>query len=151
VQGFAYHSPARRRRLGGVPIEPQERALKAGVDIVVATPGRLLDHMRSNVGDYSALEIFVLDEADRMMDMGFWPDVQRICRRCRRAATLPSGHAASEIRMATEMLRPGFVQVGQRRRATITHDTAVESGEKIDWLAKFIGATPQGRCWCSSA
>ena len=59
-------------------MEPQERALKAGVDIVVATPGRLLDHMRSNVGDFSKLEVFVLDEADRMMDMGFWPDVRSI-------------------------------------------------------------------------
>jgi ATP-dependent RNA helicase RhlE len=64
---------------------PQERALKAGVDIVVATPGRLLDHMRSSVGDYSALEIFVLDEADRMMDMGFWPDVRKIAEALRPA------------------------------------------------------------------
>ena len=84
IQGFAYHAPiASAAVYGGVPMEPQERALKAGVDIVVATPGRLLDHMRSSVGDFSKLEVFVLDEADRMMDMGFWPDVRRI------AETLP--------------------------------------------------------------
>ncbi len=79
MQGFAYHAPVSSAAVyGGVPMEPQERALKAGVDIVVATPGRLLDHMRSNVGDFSKLEVFVLDEADRMMDMGFWPDVRKI-------------------------------------------------------------------------
>ena len=80
VQGFAYHSPMSSAAVyGGVPIEPQERALKAGVEIVIATPGRLLDHMRSQVGDFSKLEVFVLDEADRMMDMGFWPDVRKHC------------------------------------------------------------------------
>ena len=72
IQGFAYHSPLSSVAVyGGVAIEPQARALKAGVDIVVATPGRLLDHRRNNVGDFSILEVFVLDEADRMMDMGF--------------------------------------------------------------------------------
>ncbi len=91
IQGFAYHAPVASAAVyGGVPIEPQERALKAGVDIVVATPGRLLDHMRSNVGDYSALEIFVLDEADRMMDMGFWPDVRKI------AEALPPSNRAPD-------------------------------------------------------
>jgi ATP-dependent RNA helicase RhlE len=79
IQGFAYHSGISSMPVyGGVPMEPQERALKAGVDIVVATPGRLLDHMRSRVGDFSRLDVFVLDEADRMMDMGFWPDVRKI-------------------------------------------------------------------------
>ena len=62
IQGFSYHAPiASMAVYGGVPMGPQERSLKAGVDIVVATPGRLLDHMRSGVGDYRKLEIFVLD------------------------------------------------------------------------------------------
>ena len=56
----------------------QERALKAGVDIIVATPGRLMDHMRQQNADLTGIELLVLDEADRMMDMGFWPDVRRI-------------------------------------------------------------------------
>src|SRR6266566_4515290 len=65
---------------GGVGMEPQTRALSRGVDIVVATPGRLLDHMERGHVDYSRLEVLVLDEADRMLDMGFAPDVRRILR-----------------------------------------------------------------------
>src|SRR2546426_619873 len=63
---------------GGVGMEPQTRALKHGADIVVATPGRLLDHMERGHVDFSRLEVLVLDEADRMLDMGFAPDVRRI-------------------------------------------------------------------------
>src|SRR2546430_14734439 len=59
-------------------MEPQTRALKHGVDMVVATPGRLLDHMERGHVDFSQLEVLVLDEADRMLDMGFAPDVRRI-------------------------------------------------------------------------
>jgi len=63
---------------GGVGMEPQTRALRHGADIVVATPGRLLDHMERGHVDFSRLEVLVLDEADRMLDMGFAPDVRRI-------------------------------------------------------------------------
>ena len=63
---------------GGVGMEPQTRALKHGADIVVATPGRLLDHMERGHVDFTQLEVLVLDEADRMLDMGFAPDVRRI-------------------------------------------------------------------------
>ncbi|MDD4496274.1 MAG: DEAD/DEAH box helicase [Eubacteriales bacterium] len=63
---------------GGVSQFPQTRALKAGVDILVATPGRLLDLMNQKFIDLSSVEFFVLDEADRMLDMGFMPDVKRI-------------------------------------------------------------------------
>ena len=63
---------------GGVPMSPQISALKQGLDIVSATPGRLLDHTYEGRIDYGQIEIFVLDEADRMMDMGFMPDVKRI-------------------------------------------------------------------------
>src|SRR5437899_141857 len=65
---------------GGVGMEPQTRALARGTDIVVATPGRLLDHMERGHVDFSRLEVLVLDEADRMLDMGFAPDVRRILR-----------------------------------------------------------------------
>src|SRR5258705_8329033 len=64
--------------VGGVDMRPQERALRAGAEIVVATPGRLLDHMRYGYVDYSGLQVLVLDEADRMLDMGFLPDITRI-------------------------------------------------------------------------
>lgn len=63
---------------GGVGQTPQTRALRNGVDIVVATPGRLLDLARQGYIDFDAVEVFVLDEADRMLDMGFAPDVKRV-------------------------------------------------------------------------
>ncbi len=63
---------------GGVAIYPQIKALRAGVDILVATPGRLLDHVRQGTVDLSKVEVFVLDEADRMLDMGFIPDIRKV-------------------------------------------------------------------------
>jgi ATP-dependent RNA helicase RhlE len=65
---------------GGVSSRPQEQALKRGVDVVIATPGRLLDHVGRRNICFNALEVFVLDEADRMMDIGFLPDIRRIVR-----------------------------------------------------------------------
>ena len=65
---------------GGVGMGPQEHAFRAGVDVIVATPGRLLDHMRSRYVNFSNLEYLVLDEADRMLDMGFLPDIRRVLR-----------------------------------------------------------------------
>ena len=63
---------------GGVPMRPQERALRQGVDLIVACPGRLLDHMQYPYARLEGLEILVFDEADRMLDMGFLPDIKRI-------------------------------------------------------------------------
>ncbi len=63
---------------GGVGMREQERALRAGTEVVIATPGRLLDHLRRGYVDFRSLRILVLDEADRMLDMGFLPDVRRI-------------------------------------------------------------------------
>ena len=63
---------------GGVPIDPQTKALRAGVEILVATPGRLLDHVGQQVANLGQVEILVLDEADRMLDMGFLPDIRKI-------------------------------------------------------------------------
>ena len=148
IQGFAYHAPiASVPVYGGVPMEPQERALKAGVDIVVATPGRLLDHMRSGVGDYSKLEVFVLDEADRMMDMGFWPDVRRIAEALPHATArqtmLFSATMPEEVMRFADTLAPDsvFVQVGSRSgpAETISHEAhVVPSREKAAFLAKHL-------------
>ena len=66
--------------IGGVGARPQEEAFRRGVDVIVATPGRLLDHMRSGRAPLAGVEMLVLDEADRMLDMGFLPDVRRILR-----------------------------------------------------------------------
>src|SRR5215468_4330334 len=63
---------------GGVPIEPQTKQLLAGVEILAATPGRLLDHVGQRTVNLSQVEVLVLDEADRMLDMGFLPDMKRV-------------------------------------------------------------------------
>jgi ATP-dependent RNA helicase RhlE len=112
---------------GGVPIEPQERALRAGVDVVVATPGRLLDHLdRQNVS-FDALEFLVLDEADRMLDMGFAPQINRIVAQLPRyrqtllfSATMP---AEVEALSRKYLRKPIVIQVGRRSEAasTVTH------------------------------
>lgn len=65
---------------GGVGYEPQTKALRRGADVLVATPGRLLDLMERGIADLSHVEVLVLDEADRMLDMGFWPQVRKILR-----------------------------------------------------------------------
>ena len=65
---------------GGVGMAPQERAFRNGVDIMVATPGRLLDHMQNGYAKLEGLDVLILDEADRMLDMGFLPDIRRVMR-----------------------------------------------------------------------
>jgi ATP-dependent RNA helicase RhlE len=152
ITGLIYHTPCSSIAVyGGVDMGMQERALKAGVDIVVATPGRLMDHMRHNSTDFVRLQALVLDEADRMCDMGFWPDVQRIVstlppdrQTLLFSATLPN----EVLTLAREMLRePRFIQVGQRQGAarTITHAMhQVGTREKIDWLARFLRENTDG-------
>jgi ATP-dependent RNA helicase RhlE len=79
---LAVHTPLTAAAIfGGLGMGPQEHALRSGVDVIVATPGRLLDHMRAPYARFAGLEILVLDEADRMLDMGFLPDVRRIVQR----------------------------------------------------------------------
>ena len=103
---------------GGVPIEPQKAALRRGVDIISATPGRLLDHIYQGMIDFVDLEVFVLDEADRMLDMGFQPDIQKILSflPVKRQTLLFSATMPPEIlKLANQILRqPVTVQIGQR-------------------------------------
>jgi len=81
IQELAVHTPVTSAAVfGGVGMGPQEHALRAGVDVIVATPGRLLDHFRKPYAALRGLEILVLDEADRMLDMGFLPDIKRVLR-----------------------------------------------------------------------
>ena len=117
---LAVHTPVRGVAVyGGVGMGPQEHALRSGVDIVIATPGRLIDHMRSSYTNFDKLEFLVIDEADRMLDMGFLPDIKRILRRLpeRRqtlffSATMPPPIA----QLSREMLKnPAFIN--QERRA----------------------------------
>jgi ATP-dependent RNA helicase RhlE len=81
INALAVHTPLSAAAVyGGVGMGPQEHAFRSGVDVIVATPGRLLDHFRSPYARLEHLEYLVLDEADRMLDMGFLPDIHRILR-----------------------------------------------------------------------
>src|SRR5438128_7623434 len=117
--GLAYHTPLRAGLLvGGAPMGPQEKALRAGVEILLATPGRLLDHMRQNQSRFDHLHTLVLDEGDRMLDMGFLPDLKRILARLpgRKQTLLFSATMPPVIaRLAQDILRdPLTIQVGRR-------------------------------------
>ena len=121
LTALAVHTPITGAAVfGGVGMGPQEHAFKSGVDIIVATPGRLLDHMRSSYAKMNHLEHLVLDEADRMLDMGFLPEIRRILTHLptRRqtlffSATMPPPIAA----LSAEMLRnPVTIQM-QRQAA----------------------------------
>ena len=117
--GLAYHTPLRVGILvGGTAMGPQEKALRAGVDILVATPGRLLDHMRQNQARFDQLHTLVLDEADRMLDMGFLPDLKRIVARlpARKQTLMFSATMPPVIaKLAKDILRnPQSIAIGKR-------------------------------------
>ncbi|WP_342702846.1 DEAD/DEAH box helicase [Burkholderia arboris] len=103
---------------GGVSINPQIDALKRGVDIVVATPGRLLDHMQQKTIDLSDLDILVLDEADRMLDMGFIHDIKRVLAKLppERQNLLFSATFSDEIKALADSLldSPALIEVARR-------------------------------------
>ena len=151
IHGLAYHTTVTSAAVyGGVEMGPQERALKAGVDIIVATPGRLMDHMRQQNADLASVELLILDEADRMMDMGFWPDVRRIITALPTdrqtllfSATMPEEIVKQALEIAHD---PKYVQVGQRSRAakSITHRAeVVEDSAKLEWLIQHL-RRPEG-------
>jgi ATP-dependent RNA helicase RhlE len=151
IHGLAYHTAITSAAVyGGVEMGIQERALRAGVDIIVATPGRLMDHMRQQNADLGGVDLLVLDEADRMMDMGFWPDVRRIITAlpATRQTLLFSATIPDEVvRLALEIVRePKFVQVGERSAPakSITHRAyVVPAGQKLEWLIEHL-RKPEG-------
>src|SRR6185369_10919727 len=130
---------------GGVGMQPQVDTLRRGVDILVATPGRLLDHVRQRTADLRSVEILVLDEADRMLDMGFLPDIRRILALlpARRQNLLFSATFPDEIRkLAGTFLRdPAKVEVARRNTpaelvAQRVHGVAKD--RKRDLLAHLV-------------
>jgi ATP-dependent RNA helicase RhlE len=151
VQGFTYHTELTSIAVyGGVPMDQQERALKSGVDIVVATPGRLMDHMRSSTVSFDKLDTLVLDEADRMMDMGFWPDVRRIVTAlpdsaARQTLLFSATMPEDVMKLADEVVRHAkYVQIGSAGgpAKSITHTVEnVPAGQKAEWLARFLRRT----------
>jgi ATP-dependent RNA helicase RhlE len=81
LKQLAVHTPLSGAAIfGGVGMGPQEHAFRSGVDVIIATPGRLLDHFKQPYAKLSGLEVLVLDEADRMLDMGFLPDIKRVLK-----------------------------------------------------------------------
>ena len=119
LDAMAVHTPITAAAIyGGVGMAPQEHAMRAGVDVLIATPGRLLDHLSAPYANLRNIEFLVLDEADRMLDMGFLPDIKRILKLVPTkrqtlffSATMPPPIAA----LTREMLRnPLTIDLGRR-------------------------------------
>ncbi|MDR1350984.1 MAG: DEAD/DEAH box helicase [Zoogloeaceae bacterium] len=125
VKTYGKHTPLRAMcAFGGVDIKPQTAELKRGVEILVATPGRLLDHVEQKSVHFNAVQTLVLDEADRMLDMGFIPDIKRILNLLpvQRQSLLFSATFSDEIkRLADVMLKtPVLVEVARRNQVSET-------------------------------
>ncbi|MGE0592092.1 MAG: DEAD/DEAH box helicase [Vicinamibacterales bacterium] len=138
--------------LGGVSINPQVQALRRGVDIVVATPGRLVDHMQQRTIDLSAVEILVLDEADRMLDMGFLPALRRIVSalpRERQTLLLSATFSPDMERLAGDFTRSAVrVEASPANvvATTVTHHVhPVTEGRKGALLSHVLKQTPDAQ------
>jgi ATP-dependent RNA helicase RhlE len=143
---YGRHVPLRYAVVyGGVPIEPQTKELLAGVEVLVATPGRLLDHVGQRTVNLTQVEILVLDEADRMLDMGFLPDIRRIVDLVinRRQTLLFSATFSDEIRrLAKSLLNdPLSVDIEPQTTSADSVDQVVylvDSHRKRDLLAELV-------------
>jgi ATP-dependent RNA helicase RhlE len=148
VRTYGRYLPVRSAVIfGGVNINPQISRLRQGVDVVIATPGRLLDHLQQGTIDLSGVETLVLDEADRMLDMGFIRDIRRILARLPdvRQNLLFSATFSEEIRrLAEELLdAPARIQVAPRNRAADLVKQVVypvDRRRKRELLSHRIGA-----------
>jgi ATP-dependent RNA helicase RhlE len=119
VRAYAKHVPLRVATVfGGVSERPQIEALRSGVDMVVATPGRLIDLMEQRAANLSGVEFVVLDEADRMLDMGFLPPIRRIIKALpqKRQTLMFSASLSREIEALTHQFQqsPKMVEIGRR-------------------------------------
>ena len=133
---------------GGVGYDRQKKLLEFGVDVIIATPGRLLDLHQRGLMDLRSIEILVLDEVDRMLDMGFLPDVRRIVELCpkQRQTLLFSATIPPEIdSLASWVLQnPVVIDIGVRRAAaeTVTHAFyPVAAAQKFDLLVQLLEQT----------
>jgi len=143
---LAVHTPLTGAAVfGGVGMGPQEHAFRSGVDVIVATPGRLLDHFRFPYAKLAGLEILVLDEADRMLDMGFLPDIRRVLKHLPEkrqtlffSATMPP----PIVQLTREMLKNPVTVNLERRAAPATGITQavypVPQDRKADLLIALL-------------
>jgi ATP-dependent RNA helicase RhlE len=134
---------------GGVSIVPQKKELLRGTDIIVATPGRLLDHMEQRTVDLSGIQILTLDEADRMLDMGFLPPLRRILRvlpRDRQTLLFSATISPDVVKLSADFTRdPQRVDVseGQVMASTVAHRVhPVTDQRKGDLLTHVLSETP---------
>jgi ATP-dependent RNA helicase RhlE len=150
VKTYGRHLPLRSTVIfGGVKINPQKDKLRQGVDILVATPGRLLDHINQRTVDLSQVEILVLDEADRMLDMGFINDIRKLLalmpRNGQRQNLLFSATFSREIKQLADRLldHPELIEVARcettaERIAQVVHP--VDKRRKRELLSHMIGS-----------
>jgi ATP-dependent RNA helicase RhlE len=120
LNAMAVHTPVTAAAVfGGVGMGPQEHAFRSGVDIMIATPGRLLDHLRAPYARLTGIEFLVLDEADRMLDMGFLPDIRRILKQlpAKRQTLFFSATMPGEIVGLTRELLKNPVTLSLQRKA----------------------------------
>ncbi len=154
VRTYSKYTPLRALcAYGGVDIKPQIAELKKGVEILVATPGRLLDHVEQKTVSFGSVQALVLDEADRMLDMGFIPDIKRILNLlpAQRQSLLFSATFSDEIkRLADSMLKaPTLVEVARRNQVsdTITHRVhPVSEYGKRHLLTRLLKSGEIGQC-----
>lgn len=130
---------------GGVNMTPQTQSLRDGVEILVATPGRLLDHVEQKSVNFSKTEILVLDEADRMLDMGFLPDIKRVMALLpqQRQSLLFSATFSTEIRKLADSLLRNPVQIEVARKNTVNESIShvvhlVDQNNKLKLLVHLI-------------
>ncbi|MCC7136518.1 MAG: DEAD/DEAH box helicase [Nitrosomonas sp.] len=130
---------------GGVSMPPQTQILRNGVEILVATPGRLLDHVEQKVVNFSKTEILVLDEADRMLDMGFLPDIKRVMALLpgQRQSLLFSATFSVEIRKLADSLLKNPIKIEVSRKNTVNESIShvvhlVRSADKLKLLVHLI-------------
>ncbi len=140
VSAYAKHLSLKVANIyGGVNEAPQKKALREGVDLVIATPGRLMDLMGQGCADFSGLEFFVLDEADRMLDMGFLPNIRKIVKdlpKKGRQTLLFSATLSRDIEKLTKefLYRPKTVEIGKR---TNPADTVRQCIHEVTKAAKL--------------
>ncbi|MDK2798350.1 MAG: ATP-dependent helicase RhlE [Tepidiphilus sp.] len=150
VRQYGKYLPLRAAAIyGGVDIKPQIEELRRGVEIVVATPGRLLDHLEQKTIQLNQVEFLVFDEADRMLDMGFMPDIRRIMERLprERQTVLFSATFSPEIKKLAQQLlhEPETIEVARRNTVseTITHRVVrCEAAHKRDALVELLQRHP---------
>ena len=143
--------------IGGARFDRQQKALAAGCDLLVATPGRLIDLMDRKLVDLSHIEVLVLDEADRMLDMGFWPSVRRIVRALPEArqtllfsATIPPSIKSTVDAMLKDPVSVEIARIGETADTVEEHLCPVTQGQKIQLLQALLatggadaGVTPE--------